>query len=184
MSKENNLKEQFKQAILSTAKVISDDYKINIDKKNKSSKNMDFFQLDNLNTRLDFIKYRSEIDSKALRKKFSNDEIYKLNSPKNLSCKSLYELSEKIRCEILGSIMLKGVKSNFIENYNNKLFFKRKDQLKTKEDVNISEAFELYMLKNFFNIKVRIYFKSYFLIIVTFFCSKNIISLSRFKKFK
>ena len=155
MSKENNLKEQFKQAILSTAKVISDDYKIKIDKKNKSSKNMDFFQLDNLNTRLDFIKYRAEIDSKALRKKFSNDEVYKLNLPKNLSCKSLYELSEKIRCEVLGSIMLKGIKSNFVEDYNNKLFFKRKDQLKTKEDVNISEAFELYMLKNFFNIKLN-----------------------------
>ena len=76
MSKENNLKEQFKQAILSTAKVISDDYKIKIDKKNKSSKNMDFFQLDNLNTRLDFIKYRAEIDSKALRKKFSNYYLY------------------------------------------------------------------------------------------------------------
>ena len=45
MSKENNLKEQFKQAILSTAKVISDDYKIKIDKKNKSSKNMDFLSL-------------------------------------------------------------------------------------------------------------------------------------------
>ena len=155
MTKENNLKEQFKQAILSTAKVISDDYKIKIDKKNKSSKNMDFFQLDNLNTRLDFIKYRAEIDSKALRKKFSNDKVYKINLPKNLSCKSLYELSEKIRCEVLGSIMLKGIKSNFVENYNNKLFFKRKDQLKTKEDVNISEAFELYMLKNFFNIKLN-----------------------------
>ena len=155
MTKENNLKEQFKQAILSTAKVISDDYKIKIDKKNKSSKNMDFFQLDNLNTRLDFIKYRAEIDSKALRKKFSSDEVYKINLPKNSSCKSLYELSEKIRCELLGSIMLKGIKSNFVENYNNKLFFKRKDQLKTKEDVNISEAFELYMLKNFFNIKLN-----------------------------
>ena len=155
MTKENNLKEQFKQAILSTAKVISDDYKIKIDKKNKSSKNMDFFQLDNLNTRLDFIKYRAEIDSKALRKKFSSDEVYKLNLPKNLSCKSLYELSEKIRCEVLGSIMLKGIKSNFVEDYNNKLFFKRKDQLKTKEDVNITEAFELYMLKNFFNIKLN-----------------------------
>ncbi len=155
MTKENNLKEQFKQAILSTAKVISDDYKVKIDKKNKSSKNMDFFQLDNLNTRLDFIKYRAEIDSKALRKKFSSDQVYKLNLPKNLSCKSLYELSEKIRCEVLGSIMLKGIKSNFVEDYNNKLFFKRKDQLKTKEDVNITEAFELYMLKNFFNIKLN-----------------------------
>ena len=155
MSKESNLKERFKIALLSTAKVISDDYKIEIDKKNRSSKNMDFFELDNLSTRFDFIKYRAEIDSKALRKKFSNDKIYRKNLPKNSSCKSLYELSEKIRCEILGSSMLKGIKSNFIENYNNKLLFKRKDQLKSKEDVNISEAFELFMLKNFFNIKLN-----------------------------
>ncbi|SVD06776.1 uncharacterized protein METZ01_LOCUS359630, partial [marine metagenome] len=155
MSKEGNLKERFKQALLSTAKVISDDYKIKIDKKNKSSKNMDFFELDNLNTRFDFIKYRAETDSKALRKKFSNNRVYKLNLPKNSSCKSLYELSEKIRCELLGSIMLKGVKNNFLENYSNKLFFKRKDQLKNKENVNITEAFELYMLKNFFNIKLN-----------------------------
>ena len=74
MSKESNLKERFKIALLSTAKVISDDYKIEIDKKNRSSKNMDFFELDNLSTRFDFIKYRAEIDSKALRKKFSNDK--------------------------------------------------------------------------------------------------------------
>ena len=80
---------------------------------------------------------------------------YIKNLPKNISCKSLYELSEKIRCEVLGSIMLKGIKKNFVENYNNKIFFKRKDQLKTKEDANISEAFELYMLKNFFNIKLN-----------------------------
>ena len=32
---------------------------------------------------------------------------------------------------------------------------KRKDQLKSKEDVNIAEAFELYMLKNFFNLKLN-----------------------------
>ena len=80
MSKESNLKERFKIALLSTAKVISDDYKIEIDKKNRSSKNMDFFELDNLSTRFDFIKYRAEIDSKALRKKFSNDKIYRKNS--------------------------------------------------------------------------------------------------------
>ena len=36
-----------------------------------------------------------------------------------------------------------------------KLSLKRKDQLKTKEDVDIVEAFELYMLKNFFNIKLN-----------------------------
>ena len=33
MGKENNIKEKFKQALISTVKVISDDYKINIEKK-------------------------------------------------------------------------------------------------------------------------------------------------------
>ena len=33
--------------------------------------------------------------------------------------------------------------------------FKRKDQLKTKEDVSVSEAFELYMLKEFHNIELN-----------------------------
>ena len=32
---------------------------------------------------------------------------------------------------------------------------KRKDQLKTKDDVPIAEAFELYMLKNFYNIQLN-----------------------------
>ena len=155
MSKENNLKDKFKLALLSTARAISDDYNIKIDKKNKSSKNIDFFEIDNLNSRYDFIKYRAEIDSKALKKKFSNNKVYKINLPKNSSCKSLYDLSEKIRCELLGTKILKGVENNFIENYKNKLSLKRKDQLKSKEDVNIIEAFELYMLKNFFNLKLN-----------------------------
>ncbi len=155
MSKENNLKEKFKLALVSTAKVISDDYKIKINKKNKSSQNIDFFELDNLNSRTDFIKYRAEIDSKAIKKKFSNNKIYKENAPKNSSCRTLYELSEKIRCEILGSKILKGVKNNFVENYTNQINFKRKDQLKTKDDVGIAEAFELYMLKKFFNLKLN-----------------------------
>ena len=51
--------------------------------------------------------------------------------------------------------MLRGISANFNENYNNKINLKRKDQLKSKEDVNIAEAFELYMLKNFLNIKLN-----------------------------
>ena len=51
--------------------------------------------------------------------------------------------------------MLKGISKNLRENYINKISLKRKDQLKSKEDVNISEAFELYMLKNFFNIHLN-----------------------------
>ena len=36
MSKENNIKEKFKLALLSTAKVISDDYNIKFEKKIKA----------------------------------------------------------------------------------------------------------------------------------------------------
>jgi len=51
--------------------------------------------------------------------------------------------------------MLKGIKKNLKENYDQIISLKRKDQLKTKEDVPVIEAFELYMLKKFHNIKLN-----------------------------
>ena len=155
-NKESDLLEKLKQALASTERVISDDY-INDEKNkdNKSSKKFDFFNLENINSKSDFIKARAASDSSALKKKFSNNEIYKKNLPTNSSCKSLYAIAEKIRYECLGSQMLKGIEKNLKDNYNQIINFKRKDQLKTKEDVPIVEAFELYMLKKFHNIKLN-----------------------------
>jgi len=156
MKKEEDIKEQFKKVLISTVKVISDQYEIKDElKENLSSKNFNFFEIDNLNTKNDFIELRAKTDSEALKRKFSNKQIYQKNLPKNSSCRSLYDISEKIRYELLGSQMLKGISKNFYENYNYKIKIKRKDQLKTKEDVKVAEAFELYMLKNFFNIKLN-----------------------------
>jgi len=155
MNKEDNFKEKFKQALISTAKVISDDYRPNTNKQNASSNNFNFFELDNLNSRHDFIRLRAETDSEALKKKFCNKKIYQKNLPNKSSYKSLYDISEKIRYELLGSKMLKGISKNFNENYNQKISLKRKDQLKTKDDANVVEAFELYMLKNFLKIKLN-----------------------------
>ncbi len=156
MKKDENIKEKFRQALISTVKVISDDFgeKDQL-KKNLSSKNFDFFNLDNLNSKQDFIKLRAESDSEALKRKFSNKNIYQKNLPKNNACRSLYDISEKIRYEMLGTKMLKGIDKNFNENYHNLISLKRKDQLKTKEDTGINEAFELYMLKNYFKIKLN-----------------------------
>ncbi len=155
--KEDNFKEKFKQALISTAKVISDDYKISIKNvdKNLSSKNTNFFEIDNLSNKSDFTRLRAQTDSVALKKKFSNKEIFNKNLPNNASCRSLYNIAEKIRYELLGGKMLKGVRKNLSENYYQKISLKRKDQLKTKEDVSVNEAFELYMLKKFFNIKLN-----------------------------
>ena len=155
-NKTEEFKEKLKQALTSTARVISDDLDLKVDSnQNKSSKKFDFFNLENLNSRNDFIKARAESDSLALKKKFSNDDIYKKNLPTNSSCKTLYSIAEKIRYETLGSKMLKGIKKNLQDNYNQTIKLKRKDQLKTKEDVPIIEAFELYMLKKFHGVKLN-----------------------------
>ena len=113
--KQENFKEKFKQALISTAKVISDDYLINKKniKKNLSSKNLDFFELDNLSNKHDFIRLRAETDSEALKKKFSDKEIYNKNIPTKKSCKMLYDISEKIRYEVLGSKIRLNTKVRF-----------------------------------------------------------------------
>ena len=69
-NKANNLKERLKQALNSTARVISDEFEIkeNLEQGVNSKKN-DFFNLEELNSKADYIKARAESDSLALKKK-------------------------------------------------------------------------------------------------------------------
>ncbi len=155
MNKEDNFKEKFKEALISTLKVISDDYKVNENEnKNFKSKNFNFLEFDSIKNKEDYIKIRAETDSEALKRKFSNHNIYQKNSPSNSSCKLLYNISEKIRYEVLGTKILKGISRNLKNNYSYKLLNKKKDHINSKEDIEIAEAFELYMLKNFMDIKL------------------------------
>ncbi len=155
-SKISSLKEKMRQALTSTMKVISEDYKIKDEKlTNKDINNSEILTFDDLSGPKDFIKFRAEFDSAALEKKFSNKDIYKNNVPKNSSCRSLYAIAEKTRYELLGSQMLKGIEKNLNENYNQKMASKKDQKLNTKDDVLVAEAFELYMLKNFQKIKLN-----------------------------
>ena len=151
--KEEFFKERFKQALDSTYKVISEELH-NLSKK-ENPKDIEDYKISNLYSREDYIKFRALTDSNALKKKFSDKNIFKKNFPKNQSYKIFYEISEKIRCELLGSDMLNGIKKNINENYNNKILKKKESNIKKREDVNVSEAFELYLLKNFLNIKLN-----------------------------
>ena len=154
--KENTLKEKFRNALTSTAKVISDDFESSTKSSDKKKlKELNIIEIGDINSPGDFIKLRAESDSAALKKKFSNDVIYRKNLPSNTSSKSLYNIAEKIRYEVLGGKMLKGIKKNFNENYNQIINSKRKDKLRTKKDVTVTEAFELYMLKNFHQIELN-----------------------------
>ncbi len=151
-----NLKEKLKQALTSTFRVISDDFK-NFEKSEKEKKTIeiDFLEFDKLDNKADLIKARADSDSMALKKRFSKNDIYKKNLPNNSSCRKLYSIAEKIRYENLGGKMLKGIQKNFSENYTQIINSKKKDQLNNKEDVKVDEAFELYMLKNFHDIKLN-----------------------------
>ena len=111
--------------------------------------------LNNLKNIDDFTKIRAEADSCALKIRYSNKKIYEKNLPTNSTSKFLYNLSEKIRYEQIGSNNLKGIKKNLLNNYELKQKFKKKNQLKSKEDIKVGEAFELYLLKNFLNVKLN-----------------------------
>ena len=150
--KEEFFKERFKQALDSTYKVISEE--LHNLSKNENQNIVEDYKISNLHSREDYIKFRALTDSNALKKKFSDNIIFNKNFPKNQSYKIFYEISERIRCELLGSEMLNGIKKNINENYNNKILNKKDTNINKREDINVSEAFELYLLKNFLDIKL------------------------------
>ena len=148
--KEEIYKEKIKQALNSTFKVISESLVDNSNNKKSLDLQNDRFFPDSLKVKEEYIKLRSDLDSKALKIRFSNKSIYNKNYPKNNSSGKLYEISEKIRYELLGSKMLMGIKKNLENSYLNRI---NQNNLGTKDEINISEAFEIYMLNKFFNIK-------------------------------
>ena len=148
--KEEIYKEKIKQALNSTFKVISESLVDNSNNKKSLDLQNDRFFPDSLKVKEEYIKLRSDLDSKALKIRFSNKSIYNKNYPKNNSSGKLYEISEKIRYELLGSKMLMGIKKNLENAYLNRI---NQNNLGAKDEINISEAFEIYMLNKFFNIK-------------------------------
>ena len=70
MSKENNIKEKFKIALISTEKAISDNYLKKNGKIKKKLNSLNYFEIDTLNSKEEFIKYRAESDSRGLKKNF------------------------------------------------------------------------------------------------------------------
>jgi cobaltochelatase CobT len=87
------LKEKFRLALTSTAKVISDDFDLIKKTSEEKNKYLNSIEINDLTNPSDFIKLRAETDSAALKKKFSNDQIYRKNLPLNNSYISIYNIS-------------------------------------------------------------------------------------------
>ena len=150
------IEEQIKQAIKSTYKVISNQLNDdNSQNKNSSIKNLDFSEIKDFKNKKNYIKLRANTDSKALKFRFSDNMIFQKNQPKNPALKKIYELSEIMRCEMLGSNMLNGIKKNLENNYYQKINDEKNNNLNSKEETSVLDAFELYILEKFFKLNLN-----------------------------
>ena len=146
--------ENFKTAIVSTVRSISNVHNLNVSFGNEKAEeekiHIKLPELGNLNNKYDFLKARANADSISLKFRFSDPTIFKTFEPEGGLTKKLYHVAEKIRYEKLGSDEFKGVKNN-IEGYH--AYNIDTISLKKGEEKFI-EAFENYLRSNFFDTKV------------------------------
>ena len=145
--------EDFKTAISSTVRSLSNSQKIEVSFGNQPSQSKyKTIQLPNIhqaNNKINFEEIRAIADSKSLKFRFSNNKILKKYEPKGNISKKLYNISEKIRCEKIGTSYFKGVKSNIEKFYYNRVY---NLDLKSSED-KIIESFENFLRVKFLDFK-------------------------------
>ena len=137
--------EDFKTAISSTVRSLSNSEKVEVSFGNESSKSEDnsirLPDLGQINNKLNYRKIRAIADSKSLRYRFSDAKTFKQYEPEGNISKQLYKISEKIRCEKIGTSYFKGVKNNIETFYQERISGL---DLKSSED-RIIESFENYL---------------------------------------
>jgi len=157
--------EDFKTAISSTVKSLSNSEKIEVifgNQNTSTDKNsIRLPDLEKINNTLNYKQVRAIADSKSLKYRFSNSKIFEQFEPEGNISKKLYKISEKIRCEKIGSSYFKGVKSNIETFYQERISGL---DLKSSED-KIIESFENYLRTKFLgfenNSKIDKKLKSY-----------------------
>ena len=153
VSTKKEILEDFKTAISSTVRSLSNSQKVEIyfgNERSKSEKNsIRLPGINQTNNQLNFEEIRATADSKALIHRFSNKKTLRKYEPEGNISKKLYNISEKIRCEKIGSGYFKGVKDNIEKFYKKRL---SDLDLKRSED-KIIESFENYLRVKFLNVK-------------------------------
>jgi len=145
--------EDFKTAISSTVRSLSNSQKIQVFFGNQVSKadkiSIQLPDLIQTKNKLNYEEIRAIADSKSLRFRFSNKKTLKKYEPRGIIAKKLYNISEKIRCEKIGITYFKGVKNNIEKFYQKRILDL---DLKSSED-KIIESFENYLRVKFLDFK-------------------------------
>ncbi len=146
MQKKEEILENFKTAIKSTIKSLSnkDDLEISFGGQDVSSENnkLRLPEIKEIQNKINFDITRAQADSESLKLRYSDKKILKNFEPNGSKAKKLYGIAEKIRYESLGTQEYKGIKDNLLNYYS-----KQKPPQNKLE--NIFFAFENYLRKEF-----------------------------------
>ena len=153
MEKKSEILENFKTAIGSTVKSLSNSENVEVSFGNQnfeSKKNsIKLPEVEQVNNKINYNQIRALADSKSLRLRFSDNKTFKSFEPDGNISKKLYKIAEKIRYKKLGSDQFKGVKNNIEKYYQERV---NTLDLKNSED-KIVESFENYLRVKFFDSK-------------------------------
>ena len=148
MQKKEEILENFKTAIKSTIKSISnkDDIEISFGGQDILSENnkLRLPEINEFQNKINFDLTRAIADSESLKLKYSSKKILKNYEPAGSKAKKLYEIAEKIRYESVGVQEYQGIKENLVNYYSN-----RKSPPNKQDDIYF--AFENYLRKEFFD---------------------------------
>ena len=148
MQKKEEILENFKTAIKSTIKSISnkDDIEISFGGQDILSENnkLRLPEINEFQNKINFDLTRAIADSESLKLKYSSKKILKNYEPTGSKAKKLYEIAEKIRYESVGVQEYQGIKENLVNYYSN-----RKSPPNKQDDIYF--AFENYLRKEFFD---------------------------------
>ena len=153
MEKKSEILENFKTAIGSTIKSLSnsEDVEVSFGNQNFQPKknSIKLPEVEHINNKINYNQIRALADSKSLRLRFSDNQTFKSFEPEGNISKKLYKIAEKIRYEKLGSDQFRGVKNNIEKYYQERI---NALDLKSSED-KIIESFENYLRVKFFDSK-------------------------------
>ena len=153
MEKKVEIIENFKTAIGSTARSLSNLENVEVSFGNQEIKSektsIKLPEIEKINDKVNYDQIRALADSESLRLRFSDLNTFKSYEPEGNISKKLYKIAEKIRYEKLGSDQFKGVKNNIQKYYKDRI---NSLDLKNSED-KIIESFENYLRVKFFDIK-------------------------------
>lgn len=139
--------EDLKKAISSTVKAIADDHELDVvfeNNKSNSSNQIVLPKIDNNINLKDLTEIRGNADNEALMHKYHNSKLYYELQPPGEKNRKIYEILENTRVQLIGSKLMRGVKSNLKMAYEKKCNSLELQNVESQSDLDIENAIDIY----------------------------------------